>query len=162
MSGCGPCGCRPPGLAAPPPDPEREEQGRSTLGVAGAALIAVGAAMLVLGVLDAMGVLRLMGSSPAFFGLCMMLVGGFLILIARAESTGDEDADADADACSPSSGGACGMPPMAVPRAAEAVKAASPPTASPPPRRAESAAPPPVAGFVGPEGAWPGVRRRRR
>lgn len=159
MSGCGPCGCRPPGLAAPPPDPEREEQGRSTLGVAGAALVAVGAAMLVLGVLDAMGVLRLMGSSPAFFGLCMMLVGGFLILIAGAESTGDEDTE-EASACSglPSPGASCGLPPMAVPPAA---KAAAPPQASPPPRP-ESAPPPRVAGFVGPEGAWPGVRRRRR
>ncbi len=161
MSGCGPCGCRPPGLAAPPPDPEREEQGRSTLGVAGAALVAVGAAMLVLGVLDAMGVLRLMGSSPAFFGLCMMLVGGFLILIARAESTGDEDAGE----ASPSPGESCGMPTMAVPRAAKASappKAAIPPAASPPPGRPESAPPPRVAGFVGPDGAWPGVRRRRR
>lgn len=161
MSGCGPCGCRPPGLAAPPPDPEREEQGRSTLGVAGAALVAVGAAMLVLGVLDAMGVLRLMGSSPAFFGLCMMLVGGFLILIARAESTGDEDAEE----ASPASNASCGMPPMAVPRAtktAASPKAAIPTAASPPPRRPESAALPRVAGFVGPDGAWPGVRRRRR
>ncbi len=161
MSGCGPCGCRPPGLAAPPPDPEREEQGRSTLGVAGAALVAVGAAMLVLGVLDAMGVLRLMGSSPAFFGLCMMLVGGFLILIARAESTGDEDAEE----ASPASNASCGMPPMAVPRAtktAASPKAAIPTAASPPPRRPESAPPPRGAGVVGPDGAWPGGRRRRR
>ncbi len=158
MSGCGPCGCRPPGLAAPPPDPERDEQGRSTLGVAGAALIAVGAAMLVLGVLDAMGVLRLIGASPAFFGLCMMLVGGFLILIAGAESTGDED-EASSPSPSSSTGVACDMPPMA---ASRRVGAAAPPDAAPAPRRPESASPPRIAGFVGPDGAWPGVRRRRR
>jgi hypothetical protein len=59
--------------------------------VVGATMLAVGGAMTVVGVLDAAGVVRLLGGSSLFLGLCGVLGGTLLVLVARSESTGDED-----------------------------------------------------------------------
>jgi hypothetical protein len=108
--------------------------------------------MAVLGVLDAMGILRLMGTSPAFLGVCMLFVGGFLILVSRAESVGDEDDE----------------------EAARAARMRAPAADPDGIRRVEPVAddvidlePPAIAGRVGPDGPGGasgvrmGVRRRR-
>ena len=175
MSPCGPGGCRPPGLAPPPPDPEGEVRERSTLGVVGATLLAVGGAMSVVGVLDAAGIVRLLGGSSLFLGLCGVLAGTLLVLVARSESTGDEEEDeAGAGTCTPGGvrrivpdpedfydteaplgrvGGAGGV-------ATASRRPPAPPASPAPAVRPPADAPPPVVPPF--PGALPTARRRRR